>query len=111
MKFLKTNKSIVASWLVLGVFGYIVGYFVIKPMMCTWPQLYQFSNDIPYGLYKLLIANVLMLPAIVVAVVGLASSAKRKHFDWTVINLMGIITIALLVIYFSHPIIFPSRGL
>ena len=111
MKILKTNKRIAVSWSILGVLGCIVSYFVIKPMMYTWPQSYQFSDDTLYNLYQLLVANIFMLPAIIVAIIGLVNSAKKKQYAWTTVDVVGFTVLAFSVIYFSLPIIFPAHGL
>ena len=111
MKILKTNKRIAVSWLILGVLGCIVSYFVIKPMLYSWPQSYQFYDDTLHNLYQLLVANIFLLPAIIVAMMGLVKSAKKKQYAWTTVNAVGFTVLAFLIIYFSLPIIFPAHGL
>lgn len=111
IKILKTNKRIAVSWLILGVLGYIVSYFVIKPMIYTWPHSYQFADDTLYNLYQLLIANIFILPAMIVAIIGSFNSAKKKQYAWTTVDVVGFTVLAFSIIYFSLPIIFPAHGL
>jgi hypothetical protein len=77
----------------------------------TWPAPYQFSEDLPYNLYKLLVAEALMLPALLMVVLAIIKSSKSKKVSWSILNIVGLITILLLDTYFALPILFPAHGL
>jgi hypothetical protein len=111
MKLPKTNNSKMIAWLLLGLIGYLINYFLIKPMMYDWERSVALSEDFLKGVWQLFIAEIFMLPALFVALSSLFQSVKDKKFVWTVIHLTGVLVISLLITYFALPIVFPSRGL
>jgi len=111
MKLPKTNKVTVITWLSLGLLGFLIDYFLVKPAMSDWPQSATFSDDLMYGVYKLAVAEILLVPAITVALLALLRATKDKKTRWSIVHLSGLIILFLLVVYFALPILLPARGL
>ncbi len=111
MRLLKTNKNKFIAWLFLGLVGYLLGYFFVKRSMYDWPTSYQFSDDLLYNFYKLFVAEILLVPAIIIAIWALRISIKNKQFVWNYVHTIGLILLIFIAIYFALPILFPARGL
>jgi hypothetical protein len=107
----KKQINLFFLWLVFGVVGYLLNLIIIRPIMYTWPSYYSFTDNAPYILYELVIADILLLPALLLTVYALLKSIREKKYAWAVVHLVGILLIGLFVMFFAIPIIRPSRGL
>ncbi|HSW79958.1 MAG TPA: hypothetical protein VLG47_04235 [Candidatus Saccharimonadales bacterium] len=85
-------------WLVLLTAGFAISYFYIRPMLNGWYQTTAFSDDVPYNIHRLIVANIIYLPGFIVAILALVSAIKRKTYLWSVVHVIGILA-ALFLIY------------
>jgi hypothetical protein len=51
----------------LAILGFSLNSYFISPMISTWAYSYNFSDDLPGGIYKLFIANISLMPALIIA--------------------------------------------
>ena len=97
----------------LAVAGGMVDVFIVRPVLLHWPFYSPVTQDIPYLLYKLLVVNLPLLPALGTLAAGVVrtSTGPGRRTRWLPAYVAGFGVLVLLVLYFSAAVGFPQHGM
>ena len=87
---------------VLGIVGHILNLLIIRPAVD--------SNSLSKQ-YNLVLINLVLVPSIAVVVIAVAKSLQNKKYQLVFMGVLALFILAVLVWYYSYPIVHPPIGL
>ena len=100
------HKNNLALLYVIGIAAALIGHalnlYVVRP--------YVDSSTLP-DLMRLLIICLAIAPAIVIFAFGLSKAVRARNYLLASLNVFALVMMALLVFYFSYPILHTPRQL